>query len=62
MSDGTLFAYFNSFPVGKVNLQGRKFHMQILKGIYSSKSIYGTLDDFISHIPDWERYIRLHCK
>ncbi len=62
MSDGTLSVYYNSFPVGKIKLQGRKFYMQILKGVYTSKNIYGTIDDLISHIPDWKRYIRLHCK
>lgn len=62
MSNGTLAVYFGSFPVGKIKLQGRKYWMQILKGLYTVKIIEGDVDDFIEHISDWERYIRLHCK
>lgn len=62
LSNGTLAVYFGSFPVGKIKLQGRKYWMQILKGMYTVKVIDGDVEDFISHIPDWERYIRLHCK
>ena len=39
-----------------------KYWMQILKGLYTVKIIEGDVDDFIEHISDWERYIRLHCK
>lgn len=62
MSDGTLAVYYKSYPVGKIKLQGRKHHMQILKGLYTVKSIEGNIDDFIEHIPEWQTYIRLHCK
>lgn len=62
MSNGTLAVYFNSFPVGKIKLQGRKHWMQILKGMYTVKVIDGDIEDFTPHIFDWERYIRLHCK
>lgn len=36
--------------------------MQILKGLYTIKTIDGEVEDFIKHISDWEKYIRLHCK
>lgn len=36
--------------------------MQILKGLYTVKSIEGNIDDFIEHISEWQTYIRIHCK
>lgn len=62
MADGTLAVYFGSFPVGKIQLQRKTNWMQILKGLYTVKVIEGDIGDFIEHISDWERYIRLHCK
>ena len=62
MSTGSISVYYSSYPIGKIKLQGRKYWMQILKGLHTVKEVEGTVDDFISHISDWERYIRLHCK
>lgn len=57
MSDGTLSVYYGTYPIGKIKLQGRKHWMQILKGLYTSKSIEGNMNDFVSHIDDWIKYI-----
>ncbi|MBQ9609358.1 MAG: hypothetical protein IJV15_07950 [Lachnospiraceae bacterium] len=62
MSDGTISVYSNTYYVGKIKLTGKKHRMQILKGLQTVKVIDGELDDFIQHIPDWIRYIRIHCK
>lgn len=62
MSNGTLSVYYKTYPIGKIKLQGRVFSMQILKGLSSVKYIDGSLEDFLEHIPDWCKYIRLHCK
>lgn len=62
MSNGTLSVYYKTYPIGKIKLQGRVFSMQILKGLSSVKNIDGSLEDFLKHIPDWCKYIRLHCK
>ena len=62
MSNGVISVYSNTFYVGKIKLTGKKHWMQILKGLYTNKTIDGELDDFIQHIPDWIRYIRIHCK
>ena len=62
MSNGTLSVYYKTYPIGKIKLQGRVFSMQILKGLSSVKNIDGSLEDFLEHIPDWCKYIRLHCK
>ena len=56
MSDGTLDVSYHSYPIGKVKLQGRKFSMQILKGMYNFKIITGSVEDFIPHIADWKKY------
>lgn len=62
MSNGTLSVYYKTYPIGKIKLQGRVFSMQILKGLSSVKNIDGSLEDFLEHIPDWCKYIGLHCK
>ena len=62
MSNGAISVYSKTFYVGKIKLSGRKHWMQILRGETQIKEIEGELDDFIQHIPDWIRYIRLHCK
>ena len=62
MSNGCISVSYATYPVGKIKLQGRKHWMQILKGLYTIKTIDGEVEDFIKHISDWEKYIRLHCK
>jgi len=62
MSNGIISVYSNTYYVGKIKLTGRKHWMQILRGETQIKTIDGELDGFISHIPDWVRYINLHCK
>lgn len=62
MSNGTLSVYYKTYPIGKIKLQGRVFSMQILKGLSSVKNVDGSLEDFLEYIPDWCKYIRLHCK
>ena len=58
MSDGTISVYYDTYPIGKIKLQGRKFQMQILKGLYNVKDIEGDVEVFIQYIPDWCRYIK----
>ena len=56
MSDGTLDVSYHGYPIGKVKLQGRKFSMQILKGMYNIETITGSVEDFIPHIAVWKKY------
>lgn len=58
MSDGTLDVNYCGYPIGKIKLQGRKYKMQILKGLYGIRWIEGNLNDFISHIQDWKKYVK----
>ena len=62
LSNGAISVYANSCYVGRIRLTGRKHWMQILRGLTQNKTIYGELDELIQHIPEWIRYIRLHCK
>lgn len=61
LSNGVTSVYSNMCYFGKIKLSGRKHWMQILRGETQSKTVYGELDDFIQYIPDWVRYIKLHC-
>lgn len=62
MSNGTISVDYKSYPIGKIKLTGRKYYMQILKGLYKVDVLDGDVELFIEHIPDWCRYIRRYCK
>lgn len=57
MSDGTLSVEYKRYPIGKVKLQGRKFWIQILKGLYGVKVFEGDILTIRSHIEDWVKYL-----
>lgn len=57
MSDGMIEVSYYTYPIGRIKLQGRKYKMQILNGLYDVKWIDGTIDDFLPHISDWKKYI-----
>lgn len=57
MSDGTLSVEYNRYPIGKVKLQGRKYWIQVLKGLYGVKVFEGDFDLLKSHIADWVKYL-----
>lgn len=62
LSNGVISVYSNTYYVGKIKLSGKKHWMQVLRGETQIKTIEGEIDDFIQQIPNWIRYIRLHCK
>lgn len=62
LSNGVISVYSNTYYVGKIKLSGRKHWMQVLRGETQIKTIEGEIDDFIQQIPNWIRYISLHCK
>lgn len=62
LSTGHIEPYFNSYPLGKIKLQGRKHSMQILKSLYKFETIEGNVDDFIERIDDVITYLRKYCK
>lgn len=57
LSDGTISVSFNSYPIGKIKLQGRKKRMMYMENLYDSVSIDGELKDFIYTIDKWIKYI-----
>lgn len=57
MSDGTISVEYNTYPVGKIKLYGKKHYMQIIKSLYKFETIY---EDFESHIDEWIKYIYKH--
>lgn len=62
LSDGTINVAYNSYPIGKIKLQGRTQWMMILKNIYDSKQINGSLQDYIDGIDEWILYIKKYLK
>ena len=62
MSSGAIEPYFGTYPLGKVNLQGKEHSMQVLKSLYRCDVIEGNVEDFIKRIDDVIRYIRKYCK
>ena len=61
LSNGSIETYFNNYPLGKIKLQGRKHHMQVLKSLYKWEDIYGNVEDFIKRIDDVIKYMRKYC-
>ena len=57
-SDGTLNFMYKGMQIGRVRLQGKKHHMQILVSLDKVKMIDGELEDFIPYIDDWIKYIK----
>ena len=59
LSNGTINVNYGSYPIGKIKLQGKSTHMQILKTVYKIDIIENnTLEEYINHIADWIKYIR----
>jgi len=57
MSNGTINVSYESYPIGKIKLQGRKYQMMYMKNLYDSASINGGIQDFIEGIDFWIKYI-----
>lgn len=63
MSNKSFSVSYKRYPIGKIKLNGRKTHMQILKGLQGVKRFDGlTLEEYISHIPDWIKHIKYCLK
>lgn len=63
MSDKSFSVEYQSYPIGRIKLRGRKTHMQILKGIYGVKSFDNLpLQEYILHIPEWIKHIQFCLK
>lgn len=59
MSNKSFSVSYNSYPIGRIKLKGRKTYMQILKGLYGVKEEYDlSLEGYISYIPEWIKHIR----
>lgn len=59
MSVKDYYVYYGTYPIGRIKLRGRKTHMQVSKGMFSIKLYENlTLEEYMSHIPDWIRYIK----
>lgn len=62
LSNKTIEPYFNTYPIGKVKLTGKKFWMQIFKNIYKIDVFEGTLDEMIEKQDEVIMYLRRYCK
>lgn len=58
LSNGTINVEYNSYPIGKIKLQGRNKWMMVLKNLYDSSHVEGALQDYINAIDDWIAYIK----
>lgn len=62
LSSGIIEPYFNTYPIGKIKLKGRKYWMQIFRSLYKIDIFEGTLDEMIEKQDDVIRYLRKYCK
>lgn len=63
MSIKDFSVYYADYPIGRIKLRGRKTNMLVLKGLHTIKNYENlTLEDYISYIPDWIKYIKYCLK
>lgn len=62
MSNGSISVNYSTYPIGKIKLQGRKHWMLILRDLYESDLIEGSLGDFILDIDSWIAYIKKYLR
>lgn len=59
LSDKTINVSYDSYPIGKIRLQGRNTSMQILLNLYDFKVIRDcTNQEYIEGIDLWIKYIK----
>lgn len=59
MSNKTISFSYNSYPVGKIKLQGKKTMMQILTSLYDQECLENALNhEYIDAIDSWIDYIK----
>lgn len=59
LSDKTINVSYDSYPIGKIRLQGRNTSMQILLDLYDFKVIKDcTNEEYIESIDSWIKYIK----
>lgn len=63
MSNKSFSVSYSGYPIGKIKLNGRKTYMQILKGLSGVKCFDDlSLEEYISHIPEWIKHIKYCLK
>ena len=62
MSDGTINVSYNSYPIGKVKLRGRKPMLMYMKNLYDPISVYGDFYTLVAAIDFWILYIKKYLK
>lgn len=59
MSNKSFHVQYGGYPIGRIKLNGRTSHMQILKGMNGVKTLDNlTIEEYVSHIPDWIKHIK----
>lgn len=60
--DGQLIVYYNSYPVGRINLRDREhIFMQFFNGLYENEELHDiSLDIALENIQNWIIYIKTH--
>ena len=63
LSDKSFSVSYSNYPIGRIKLNGRKTHMQVLKGLHGVDEFCNlTLAEYLQHIPDWIRRIKYCLK
>ncbi len=61
MSNKSFSIHYQDFPIGRIKLHGRKTYMQIINEPFGVNKLYDlSLDEYMTHIPEWIKYIE-HC-
>lgn len=59
MSNKSFSVHYGNYPIGRIKLNGRKTHMQVLKGLSGVKEYHDLmLEEYVLYIPDWIKHIK----
>jgi len=62
LSDGTINVSYNSYPVGKVKLRGKKTRLMYMKNLFDSVTVDGDFATLVDSIDFWISYIKKYLK
>lgn len=63
LSNKGFSVYYRGYYIGKIKLRGRSTYMQLLKGLYTNKTIENlSLEEYITNIPIWIKHIKYCIK
>lgn len=62
LKDKTISINYNSYILGKINLQSESPTMMIHKDLYNHYIVEGNIENFVSEIDEWVKYAKKYLR